>query len=98
MPVDYYPQKSVAELVVILEKLQKRQTEGLLGEVAAAGIRTTRDIGRGAGNSRPEVEIKRVLYSLYRRAKGTGEADNWPNPYNDMIRRTLPSYGGPAYS
>lgn len=96
MPVDYYPNKSVAELKAILDKLQKRQTDGLLVEVAAAGIRTTRDIG--AGNSRPEVEIKRVLWALYRRAKGTNEAANWPNPYDDMIRRTLPSYGGPAYS
>jgi hypothetical protein len=92
VPIDYYPNKSVAELVVILEKLQKRQTEGLLVEVSAAGVRTTRDIGRAGGNSKPEIEILRVRYSLYLHALGTDEAENWPNPYQERIVRTRTRY------
>jgi hypothetical protein len=92
MPVDYYPNKSIAELVGILEKLQKRQSEGLLTEVAAAGVRVARDIGRAGGNARVELEILRVLWSLFVRAKGTGEEKNWPDPYANRIQRTRARY------
>ena len=93
MPVDYYPNKSVQELTGILETLQKRQTQGAVTEVTAAGVMTRRELGRGATmNARTETEIKRVLYSLYLRAQGTDAAEDWPNPYAGIIRRTRVRY------
>jgi hypothetical protein len=92
MPVDYYPNKNVLELVALLGKLQTRQTAGALTEVTAAGVRTVRAAGAAAGNSRTETEIKRVLYSLYVRTIGTDDADTYPNPYASMIRRTRARY------
>ena len=91
MPIDYYPQKSVQELVVILEKLQKRQTQGLIAEVSAAGVRVTRDMRKG-DESRTETEILRVLWSLFVRAQGTDEAATWPDPYAQRISRTRARY------
>ena len=91
MPVDYYPQKSVQELVRILETLQDRQSKGLLAEVSAAGVRVTRDMRRG-DQSRTETEILRVLWSLFIRAAGTEEAVNWPDPYANRIQKTRASY------
>ena len=91
MPIDYYPQKSIAELKGLLENLQRRQTHGGITEVLAAGVRTTRDF-RNSGNSRVEVEIRRVMYSLHRRAKGTAEAENYPDPYAEMVRHTRARY------
>lgn len=86
MPVDYYPQKSVADLTVILEQLQKRQTNGSITEVLAAGVKTTREFS-GGGNSRVETEILRVLYSLHLR-----DPDNFDDPYASRIRRTRARY------
>ena len=98
MPVDYYPQKSMEELIGLLESLQNRQVKGAITEVSAAGVRTTRDVGRNATlNARTSTEILRVLYSLHVRAKGTDEAENWPNPYAGKITRTRPRYSGPAF-
>jgi hypothetical protein len=91
MPVDYYPNKSVEELVALLESLQKRQVSGGIIEVLAAGVRTTRDFSK-SGTSRVEVEIKRVLYSLFLRAAGSDEAADWPNPYAGRIRMTRTRY------
>jgi hypothetical protein len=91
MPVDYYPNKSIADLKSILDALQARQTGGAITEVNAAGVRMVRDLG-GSGNSRVEVEILRVRYSLYRRALGTEEAQNFANPYPERIRRTRARY------
>lgn len=91
MPVDYYPQKSVDELTVFLKKLQDRQIAGGIIEVNAAGVRTVKKLD-ALGNARTETEIKRVLYSLFRRACGTDQADNWPNPYAERIRRTRARY------
>ena len=85
MPVDYYPQKSVADLLGILDGLQKRQTRGGITEVVAAGVKTTREFGMG--NSRAEKEILRVLYSLHLRDSGT-----YDDPYASRIRRTRARY------
>jgi hypothetical protein len=96
MPVDYYPNKSIEDLSQLLTTLQKRQTEGTLTEVSAAGVRTVKTLS--PGNARVEVELRRVLYSLYVRAKGTDQAADYPNPYDQMIRRTRPRYSGAAFS
>jgi len=90
VPVDYYPNKSIEELSQLLEKLQKRQTEGTLTEVSGAGIRTVKTLT--PGNARVEVEVLRILYSLHLRAVGTGDAAKYPNPYASKIRRTRARY------
>jgi hypothetical protein len=95
MPVDYYPNKSIEELRVILGKLQGRQVNGAIIGATAAGVSTTRAHGSGAGNSRTEVEMLRVLYSLHLRAAGGEEAANYPNPYRGRITRTRAAYVAP---
>ncbi len=79
MPLNYYPQKSEAELLALLDKLQARQTAGAITEVSAAGVRTVKQIPQG--NSRVEVEIRRVLYSL-----SLLDPETYPDPYAQMIR------------
>jgi len=91
--VDYYPQKSMEELIGLLESLQNRQVKGAITEVSAAGVRTTRDVGsNGSTNSRTETEILRVLYSIHLRAASGPEAARWPDPYASRIRRTRARY------
>lgn len=85
MPVDYYPQKSVADLLAILDTLQKRQTKGGITEVLAAGVKTSREFV--PGNSRVETEILRVMYSLHLRDPAT-----YDDPYASRIRRTRARY------
>ena len=93
MPVDYYPNKSIEELTAMLTTLQERQLKGTITQVSAAGVSTIRELGRNATmNARTETEIKRVLYSLFLRAAGTENAQDWPNPYASMIRRTRARY------
>ncbi len=93
MPVDFYPNKSVEELTGLLKSLQDRQIKGGITQVQAAGVMTTRDLSvMRNGNSRIEVELKRVLYSLYLRASGTPAAKLWANPYAGRIRRTRSRY------
>ena len=93
MPVDYYLGKSVEELVVLLNSLQNRQIKGGITQVAAAGVSTMREFGIAKnGQSRVEVEIKRVLYSLFMRAATTDAAKQWPNPYANRIRKTRARY------
>ncbi len=84
--VDYYPNKSEDELLVLLNALQKRQINGTITEVSAAGVRTVRDL-KNAGNARIEVEIRRVQYSLHVKAPL-----EWDNPYANRIRRTRTRY------
>lgn len=92
MPVDYYPNKNIEQLVAILENLQKRQIEGTLTEVTAVGVRTVKNIT--PGNSALDIEILRVRYSLYRRAQDAGEAEanKWTNPYKERVKRTRANY------
>lgn len=86
MPLDYYPQKSQQDLLVLLDTLQKRQTKGGITEVSAAGVRTVR-VFNAAGNSRTEVEIRRVLYSLHLR-----NPQLYDDPYASMLRTTRTRY------
>lgn len=85
MPVDYYPQKSVADLLLILDGLQKRQTKGGITEVVAAGVKTARQFGMG--NSRIQTEMLRVMYSMHLR-----DPDTYDDPYASKIRRTRARY------
>ncbi|HEV2210845.1 MAG TPA: hypothetical protein VG167_18890 [Verrucomicrobiae bacterium] len=85
MPLDYYPQKSTADLLVILASLQNRQTKGAITEVSAAGVRTVKEVG--LSNSRVEVELRRVLYSLHLR-----QPEQYDDPYAARIRRVRARY------
>jgi hypothetical protein len=92
MPVDFYPNKSVQELLKMLDQVQSRQVSGAISEVTAAGVRTVRQFGGVAGNSKTDAAILRILYSLHKRSAGTDEADNFPNPYVTRITRTSATY------
>jgi hypothetical protein len=83
--VDYYPNKSVEELEATLTDLQTRQTKGALTEFSAAGLKSARLVG--ATNSRVEVEIRRVLFSLSVRLP-----QKYANPYAQRNRRTRAWY------
>ena len=85
MPIDYYPQKSVEELLVILDSLQKRASTGLVYFSTVLG--GTQSQKSFQGSSSTAVEIRRVLYSLFKR-----DPDNYPNPYASRIRKTRPHY------
>jgi hypothetical protein len=84
MPVNYYPQKTEDELVTILESLQKRASEGVVYFTTVAGLQNQRSF---QGSARVEVEIRRVLYSLFLLNPGT-----YANPYLQRIRRTRARY------
>ena len=90
MPVDYYPNLALEELQALLARLQARQAGGAITEASAGGGGVGR--AEGAGNSRTEVEVLRVLYSLYVRARGTEEEGRWPNPYERRVTRTRPAF------
>jgi hypothetical protein len=90
VPIDYYPQKSLSELKVLLESLQSRLAKGAITEVSAAGVRTVRQPPIGGSDS--DIQIKRVLYSLYLRALGTSEEPTWTNPYSQSLRRVRVRY------
>ena len=83
MPIDYYPQKSADELLLILAALQQRGTEGVVSFTTAAGIQTQKTF---QGAAPPSVEIRRVLYSLHLRDS------NFKDPYASRIRRTRSRY------
>jgi hypothetical protein len=88
MPVNYYPQKSADELLVMLDALQKRATTGFVSQTSAAGLQQIRSFQ----NSGPvSVEIRRVLYSLWKL-----DPDTYENPYASRIRRTRPNYTAPT--
>jgi len=92
VPIDYYPNVSLEDLLAMLAKIQSRQVNGAIIQVTAAGVSTTRSHGTQAGNSRTEAEILRVLYSAHRRAIGSDEAANYPNPYAQRVTRTRADY------
>jgi len=84
VPIDYYPQKSVEQLLELLEELQSRQAKGAITEVSAAGVRTVRS---DPGGANADMAILRVLYSLHLKMP-----EVYANPYASRIRRTVPSY------
>jgi len=84
MPVDYYPQKSVDELLAILDAVQKRASTGVVFFTTAAGVQNQRSF---QGASPTAVEIRRILYSLFLRDSVT-----YANPYASRTRRTRARY------
>jgi hypothetical protein len=91
MPVNYYPNQTVQALELLLASLQKRQIGGAVTEVFAAGVRTVKTVG--FGNSSPDVEIMRVLYSLFLAEPVNDDGTKkWTNPYLQRVTRTRPSY------
>jgi hypothetical protein len=88
VPVNYYPQKSAEELLVMLDALQKRATTGFVSQTSAAGLQQIRSFQ----NSGPvSVEIRRILYSLWKK-----DPETYSNPYSARIRRTRPNYTSPT--
>lgn len=85
MPVDYYPNLTVEELEARLLSLQNRSTKGEVYFTTSAGVQTQKSY---QGAARPEVEIRRVLYSLHLRDESSYPDD----PYAGRIRRTRASY------
>ena len=86
MPLDYYPQKSVDELLSLLATVQRRATGGAITMTQAAGVQMQRSV---TGSPSASLEMRRLLYSLYRRDPVT-----YTDPYIDRVRRTMPSYVG----
>ncbi len=94
MPVNYYPNKTFEELEALLTALQNRQTKGPVVEVIAGGIKTRRDFSNANG-SKVDVEILRVLYSLYlitKDATNVPADEKYANPYKQRITRTRANY------
>ena len=85
MPIDYYPQKTEAELLLLLDALQKRASEGQVFFTTAIGMQSQRSF---QGAARVEVEIRRVMYSLYRK----GAFGFTTDPYAERIRKTRARY------
>jgi hypothetical protein len=84
MPVNYYPQKTAAELLVLLDSLQKRATTGAVAMTTALGQQTMRSF---QGSGPVDREIRRVLYALWKL-----DPDEYDNPYAERIRRTRARY------
>ena len=84
MPVNYYPQKSEDELLVLLDALQKRNTAGVVSQVSLEGSQTIKSF---QGSGPVPVEIRRVLFALWKLNPGAYE-----NPYASRIRRTRARY------
>lgn len=92
MPTDYYPQLTDPgnqpdgenQLLAYLDALQKRATIGAISAGAAVGTQTTRSF---AGGARPEVEIRRIRWSLF-----LIDPQRYADPYSERIRRTRSWY------
>lgn len=84
MPVNYYPQKTVAELLELLDSLQKRSTTGAPSFIIAAGMQQQRSFTNSA---HVDNAIRRVLFSLYKL-----DPETYPNPYVERVRRTVANY------
>jgi hypothetical protein len=85
VPTNYYPQKTRTELEALLSALQDRASQG---QVYMSGGSGMPQIVRGyTGAARVEVEIKRVLYSLF-----LLQPNIYDDPYASRIRRTRTRY------
>ncbi len=84
MPINYYPQRTTEELLVILDSLQKRTTQGAVFYTTAAGLQQQRSF---QGSSPVHVEIRRVLYALWKL-----DSEAYENPYAQRIRKTRARY------
>lgn len=84
MPVDYYPQKTEDELLVMLAAVQKRSTEGAVSMTTMAGMQQMRS-WQGSGSV--ALEIRHILYSLSRR-----DPVLYADPYISRVRKTRAAY------
>jgi hypothetical protein len=83
VPTNFFPNATEAELVALLESLQRRATRGEIYMTTYAGDQQMRSY---QGASRVDTMIKRVLYSL------SLLNDDYDNPYAGRVRRTQVSY------
>jgi hypothetical protein len=79
VPTNYYPNATEAELVSLLESLQRRATMGQIYMTTYAGDQQMRSF---QGGSPIRVEMKHVLYSL------SLLNDDYTNPWTNRVRRT----------
>jgi hypothetical protein len=79
VPTNYYPNATEAELVSLLESLQRRATMGQIYMTTYAGDQQMRSF---QGASPVRVEMKHVLYSL------SLLNDDYTNPWLNRVRRT----------
>lgn len=84
VPFDYYPQKTVAQLLALLESVQNRASKGELSMTTGAGLQQVRS-WQGSGST--SLEIRRLLYSLHRRDPAT-----YQDPYAERVRKSRASY------
>jgi len=84
VPVDYYPQKTEEELLALLKAVQARGTDGQVFFTTVIGMQTQKSF---QGAARPEVEIRRIRYSLFLK-----NPDTYANPYTERTRRTRANY------
>ncbi len=100
MPVNYYSNRTQAELLNILKSLQDGQAGNSVKEIYIAGQRVIKGPNTIAASYRPDVEILRVRYALYLIASATGyaggDANLYPNPYRERITRTRANYNLPS--
>lgn len=83
--VDYYPNKTQAELEVMLKAVQDRNTKGTIYFTTAAGVQNQRSF-QGSGSA--DKEILRLLFSLHQQYPLI-----YPdNPYHDKTRLMRPAY------
>lgn len=93
MAIDYYPNKTTDDLLVMLSALQNRQAFGGIIATEASGLKQQRSF-QGGGSA--ALELRRVLYSLFLR-----DPDTYSNPYAGRVRRTRALYtetNSPAFA
>lgn len=85
MPVDYYPNKSGSELLVMLKAAQDASVGGTITETTAAGLHVV--MSQGDQSISNDLKLRRILYSLHLR-----DPQQWPNPNASRVRRTRTAY------
>ena len=84
VPFDYYPNKTVTELLALLTSVQNRGTKGELSMTTGAGLQQVRS---WQNSESTPVTIRRLLYSLHRKDPVT-----YADPYADRVRKTRASF------
>lgn len=83
---NYYAGRTEAELLVMLNDLQKRASSGVVFFTTGAGLQQQRSF---QGSAPVDVERKRVLYSLH-----ILKPDDYDNPYAGRKRIVRTKYTG----
>jgi hypothetical protein len=94
VPIDYFFNKSLDDLILMLARVQERQTVGGLRDVMVPGVRTRREFDKEQNSVQ---EIERIRYSMFLRAQAGDPGDGsliaqYPNPYLEKTRRTRTRY------